>query len=69
MIFLWPLTVVMCSGGGSLGVYPIAMSVMIAHLFLLPIDGCSINPTRSFGPALVAQWAKIAVRKQCFLVW
>jgi glycerol uptake facilitator-like aquaporin len=45
------------------------MSVMIAHLFLLPIDGCSINPTRSFGPALVAQWAKIAVRKQCFLVW
>eukprot|EP00595_Chromulina_sp_UTEXLB2642_P000355 CAMPEP_0196762586 /NCGR_PEP_ID=MMETSP1095-20130614/2313_1 /TAXON_ID=96789 ORGANISM="Chromulina nebulosa, Strain UTEXLB2642" /NCGR_SAMPLE_ID=MMETSP1095 /ASSEMBLY_ACC=CAM_ASM_000446 /LENGTH=305 /DNA_ID=CAMNT_0042113879 /DNA_START=210 /DNA_END=1127 /DNA_ORIENTATION=+ len=46
-------------GGGSLGVYPIAMSVMIAHLFLLPIDGCSINPTRSFGPSLVANWAKI----------
>lgn len=46
-------------GGGPLGVFPIAMSVMIAHLFLLPIDGCSINPTRSFGPSLVAQWAKI----------
>lgn len=46
-------------GGGSLGVYPIAMSVMIAHLFLLPIDGCSINPTRSFGPSLVADWANI----------
>jgi glycerol uptake facilitator-like aquaporin len=42
-----------------LGVYPIAMSVMVAHLFLLPIDGCSINPTRSFGPSLVATWAKI----------
>ena len=26
---------------------------MIAHLFLLPIDGCSINPSRSFGPSLV----------------
>lgn len=46
-------------GGGPLGVYPIAMSVMVAHLFLIPIDGCSINPTRSFGPSLVAQWAGI----------
>jgi hypothetical protein len=46
-------------GGGSLGVYPIAMSVMVAQLFLLPIDGCSINPTRSYGPSLVAQWASI----------
>jgi len=45
--------------GGPLAVFPIAMSVMIAHLFLLPIDGCSINPTRSFGPSLVATWAKI----------
>jgi glycerol uptake facilitator-like aquaporin len=35
------------------------MSVMVAHLFLLPIDGCSINPTRSFGPSLVAAWAHI----------
>ena len=47
------------AGGGPLGVYPIAMSVMIAHLFLLPIDGCSINPTRSFGPSVVSGWAKI----------
>ena len=46
-------------GAGPLGVYPIAMSVMVAHLFLLPIDGCSINPTRSFGPAMVANWAAI----------
>eukprot|EP01037_Dinobryon_pediforme_P013296 gene13296-13408_t len=46
-------------GAGPLGVFPIAMSVMVAHLFLLPIDGCSINPSRSFGPAVVAQWAGI----------
>jgi glycerol uptake facilitator-like aquaporin len=46
-------------GGGPLGVFPIAMSVMVAHLFLIPIDGCSINPTRSFGPSLVAAWARI----------
>jgi glycerol uptake facilitator-like aquaporin len=47
-------------GGGSLGVYPIAMSVMVAHLFLIPIDGCSINPTRSFGPSLVAAFAGVS---------
>jgi MIP family channel proteins len=46
--------------GGPLGVFPIAMSVTVAHLFLIPIDGCSINPTRSFGPSLVAAWANIA---------
>eukprot|EP01038_Epipyxis_sp_PR26KG_P006686 gene6686-9170_t len=48
------------AGGGALGVYPIAMSVMVAHLFLIPIDGCSINPSRSFGPSLVAAMAGIS---------
>jgi MIP family channel proteins len=58
-------------GGGPLGVYPIAMSVMVAHLFLLPIDGCSINPTRSFGPSLVAAWAGIGGRyyHQQYMFW
>jgi glycerol uptake facilitator-like aquaporin len=58
-------------GGGPLGVYPIAMSVMVAHLFLLPIDGCSINPTRSFGPSLVAAFAGIAGRyyHQQYMFW
>jgi len=32
----------------------IGFAVFLAHLFLLPIDGCSINPTRSFGPAIVS---------------
>ena len=32
----------------------IGFAVFLAHLLLLPITGCSINPTRSFGPALVA---------------
>jgi len=30
------------------------LAVGIAHFFLVPITGCSINPARSFGPAL---WA------------
>jgi len=58
-------------GGGSLGIYPIAMSVLVAHLFLLPIDGCSINPTRSFGPALIAGYAGIDGRygQQQYMFW
>lgn len=32
----------------------IGFAVYLAHTFLIPIDGCSINPTRSFGPAVVA---------------
>ncbi|CAM9781616.1 unnamed protein product, partial [Phaeothamnion confervicola] len=31
----------------------IGFSVFVAHCALIPIDGCSINPARSFGPALV----------------
>jgi len=32
----------------------IGMAVYLAHSILIPVDGCSINPTRSFGPAVVA---------------
>jgi glycerol uptake facilitator-like aquaporin len=58
-------------GGGALGVYPIAMSVLVAHCFLIPIDGCSINPTRSFGPSLVAAWAGIDGKhnRQQYMFW
>lgn len=33
----------------------IGFTVFLAHVLLLPIDGCSINPTRSFGPAVVSK--------------
>lgn len=36
----------------------IGLAVFLAHCVLIPIDGCSINPARSFGPALV--------RKLCY---
>jgi len=32
----------------------IGLSVFLAHSVLIPVDGCSINPTRSLGPALIA---------------
>ena len=28
--------------------------MFLAHTILIPIDFCSINPTRSFGPAFIA---------------
>merc|ERR1711934_1180914 len=32
----------------------IGMAVFCAHCVLIPITGCSINPTRPFGPAILA---------------
>jgi len=32
----------------------IGIAVFLAHAVLIAVDGCSINPTRSFGPAVVA---------------
>jgi len=32
----------------------IGFAVFLAHSVLIPIDGCAINPTRNFGPAVVA---------------
>merc|ERR1719272_2534991 len=33
--------------------FAIGIAVFLAHSVLIPVDGCSINPTRSFGPMLV----------------
>jgi len=39
----------------ALACLAIGFAVFLAHTVLIPIDGCSINPTRSFGPAFVVQ--------------
>jgi len=38
----------------NLAPIPIGFAVFMAHVNLIPLTGCSINPTRSFGPSLVA---------------
>lgn len=38
---------------GALTPFIIGFAVLIGHLFLIPIDGCSINPARTFGTAVV----------------
>jgi len=42
-------------GNRSQAALAIGLTVFLAHVMLIPIDGCSINPTRSFGPAVVAE--------------
>jgi MIP family channel proteins len=44
----------------------IGLSVFLAHSVLIPIDGCSINPTRSFGPALVSSMRGLKGAKSTF---
>jgi len=42
------------SSSGKNACLVIGFAVFIAHTILIPIDGCSINPTRSFGPAIIS---------------
>lgn len=39
----------------ALACVAIGFAVFLAHSVLIPIDGCSINPTRSFGPEIVSR--------------
>jgi len=41
------------SGAGNNAALAIGLCVFLAHALMLPIDGCSINPTRSIGVAIV----------------
>lgn len=38
----------------SLAPVPIGLAVFLAHQVLISLDGCSINPTRTLGPAIIA---------------
>jgi MIP family channel proteins len=49
---------------GNLAPIAIGWSVMLAHLLLIPITTCGINPARSFGPHMISIMAgeKVGIR-------
>lgn len=52
---VWETAVTPQASCGKNACIAIGFAVFLAHILLLPIDGCSINPTRSFGPAIVSK--------------
>ena len=51
-----------CQGRLHLYFAPIGLAVFVDHLFGVTIPGASINPARSFGPALVAwDWGALDI--------
>lgn len=51
---VWETAVSPKSTCGNNAIIAIGFSVFVAHMLLIPIDGCSINPARSFGPAVIS---------------
>lgn len=51
---VWETAVSSAATCGQNACIAIGFAVFLSHLVLLPITGCSINPTRSFGPAIVS---------------
>ncbi|KAI7836311.1 hypothetical protein COHA_009819 [Chlorella ohadii] len=56
LCFIVHMTAVDVRSVGNKGFAPLAIgtTVLLGHAVLLPVDGCSINPARSFGPAAVS---------------
>jgi MIP family channel proteins len=55
-ILVWTVFAVAVTRRGNSGTIAplyIGLAVVIAHIVLVPLTGCGINPARSFGPALV----------------
>ena len=58
LVFVIFATAMDPKGLGSLAPVAIGLTVLVDHLMGVPVTGASMNPARSFGPALVAgAWA------------
>ena len=58
LVFVVFATAVDSRGPNVIAPLAIGLAVLVIHLIAVPLTGASVNPARSFGPALVAgQWA------------
>jgi MIP family channel proteins len=51
---IWETAVTPQTSCGKNACLAIGFAYFVVHLMLLPIDGCSVNPARSFGPTMTA---------------
>lgn len=54
LVFVVFATAIDSKGPGHLAPLAIGMTILVGHLVAVPFTGTSMNPARSFGPALIA---------------